>query len=178
MTSPRSLILSSSLLCLLRCSVSLPPSRRNEPLPHRLDHLRKPVEIQQAQRRIANQINANQPKRQLAESAVSRHAGRERGRVPAAFTLEHGRCQRARGGGGQRRIDVRVDEDGLVCAPHDAAAEEGHEQGDAVVELGLGAGKIQLVAEPMDVQEGGGELVEDEGEAVVVSEGPLDGDAG
>ena len=33
---------------------------------------------------------------------------------------------------------------------------------------------MQFIEEPVDVEEGGGELVEDEGETVVVAEGALE----
>lgn len=33
---------------------------------------------------------------------------------------------------------------------------------------------MEFIEEPVDVEEGGGELVEDEGEAVVVAEGALE----
>ncbi len=70
--------------------------------------------------------------------------------------------------------DVGVHADGLVAAPDEAAAEEGGEQQEAVVPLRAGAGHVQLVEEPVEVEEGGGELVEDEGGAVEVDEWSLD----
>lgn len=69
--------------------------------------------------------------------------------------------------------EVAVDEDGGVGAPHQAAGEEGGDQHEAVVELGAGAGHAQLVEEPVDVEEGRGELPEDEDGTVVVDEWPL-----
>ena len=68
---------------------------------------------------------------------------------------------------------VLVDAQGLVGAPQETAAEEGGEEEDAVVPLGAGAGHVELIEEPVEVEEGGGELVEDEGGAVVVHEGSL-----
>jgi hypothetical protein len=61
----------------------------------------------------------------------------------------------------------------LIGPPDEAAAEECHKQTDSIVELDFGASEIQLVAEPVDVQEGGGEFVEDEDRAVVVEERAL-----
>ncbi len=69
--------------------------------------------------------------------------------------------------------DVLIDADGLVGAPDEAAGEEGDEQEDAVVELGARAGHVDLVEEPVEVEEGRGELVQDEGRAVVVDERSL-----
>jgi hypothetical protein len=63
----------------------------------------------------------------------------------------------------------------LVGTPNEAAAEEGGEEGDAVVKLAPGARHVELVEEPVDVEEGGGELVEDENVRVVVEEGSLGG---
>lgn len=65
--------------------------------------------------------------------------------------------------------------DGLEGAPDEAAAEEGGEQDYAVVPLELAAGHVEFVAEPVHVEEGGGEFVEDEDGAVVVYEGALCG---
>lgn len=73
----------------------------------------------------------------------------------------------------QGRPDVLVDADGLVGAPDETAAEEGDEQEDAVVELGARARHVDLVEEPVEVEEGRGQLVEDEGWTVVVDERSL-----
>ena len=62
---------------------------------------------------------------------------------------------------------------GLVGAPNKAAGEEGEEEHDSIVELDFGASKVDLVAKPMNIKEGGGELVEDEGWAIEVYEGSL-----
>jgi len=69
--------------------------------------------------------------------------------------------------------DVYENSYGLVGAPNKAAGEEGEEEHDAIVELDFGASKVELVAKPMNIEEGGGELVEDEGRAVEVQEGSL-----
>lgn len=69
--------------------------------------------------------------------------------------------------------DVCENSYGLVGAPNKAAGEEGEEEHDAIVELDFGASKVELVAKPMDIKEGGGELVEDEGWAIEVYEGSL-----
>lgn len=70
--------------------------------------------------------------------------------------------------------DVLVDAEGLVGAPDEAAREEDKEEEDAVVELEAGAGEVEFVEEPVDVEEGGGELVEDKGWGVEVDEGALE----
>lgn len=74
---------------------------------------------------------------------------------------------------GEGLVDIGEDADGLVGAEDEAGAEEGDEEDDAVVELDFGAREVELVAEPVDVEEGGGELVEDEDGGVGVDEGAL-----
>lgn len=69
--------------------------------------------------------------------------------------------------------DILVHSDGLVGAPDEAAGEEDEEEEEAVVQLEAGAGEIELVEEPVDVEERRGELVEDEGRGVEVDEGAL-----
>ncbi len=69
--------------------------------------------------------------------------------------------------------DVLVDADGLVGSPDETAAEEGGEEEDAVVPLGKGAGHAEFVKEPVEIEEGRGEFVEDECWAVEVYEGAL-----
>ena len=63
----------------------------------------------------------------------------------------------------------------MVGAPEKAAAEKGREEEDTVVPLWAGAGHLEFVEEPVEVEEGGGEFVEDEGGAVEVDEGALIG---
>lgn len=69
--------------------------------------------------------------------------------------------------------DVLVDADGLVGPPEETAAEEGEEEENAIIPLGEGAGHAEFVEEPVEVEEGGGEFVEDECWAVEVYEGAL-----
>ena len=69
--------------------------------------------------------------------------------------------------------DVLRDADGLVGAPEQATAEEAGEEKDAVVPLGSGAGHVQFVEEPVEVEKGGREFVEDEGRAVEIDKGTL-----
>ena len=71
-------------------------------------------------------------------------------------------------------VDVREDVDGVQHAPYETGEEEGGDEDDAVEPLVVCAGQVQLVEEPVDVEEGGRELVEDEDGAVVVDKGALD----
>jgi hypothetical protein len=41
----------------------------------------------------------------------------------------------------------------LVCSPTQAAAEERGQKANAIDELALGAGKVQFVEEPVEVEE-------------------------
>lgn len=61
----------------------------------------------------------------------------------------------------------------LIYAVDEARAEEGGYQCDAVVELRGGACHANLVEEPVEVEKGRGELVEDEDWSIVVHERPL-----
>jgi len=63
---------------------------------------------------------------------------------------------------------------GGVRAPDKTAAEEGGEKENAVGELEVGTGFIELVEEPVDIEEGGGEFIEDEGWSVEVDERSLE----
>jgi hypothetical protein len=63
--------------------------------------------------------------------------------------------------------------EGGVCAPDKTTAEEGGEEENAVGELEVGTGLVELVEEPMDVEERGGEFIEDERWTVEVDERSL-----
>lgn len=70
-------------------------------------------------------------------------------------------------------VNVRKDDDRVVGAPDETAEKEGAEQEDAVVELEAGSGEVELVAEPVDIQEWRGKLVQDECWRVEVDEWSL-----
>ena len=69
---------------------------------------------------------------------------------------------------------VLVNAEGLVSTPAETAGEESGEEADTVDELALGAGEVQFVKEPVEVQEWRGELVKDESRGVVVNEWALE----
>lgn len=73
----------------------------------------------------------------------------------------------------QGRPDVLGDADRLIGAPEQATAEKAGEEEHAVVPLGAGAGHVQLIEEPVKVEEGRGELVEDKRRAVEVDKRSL-----
>lgn len=61
----------------------------------------------------------------------------------------------------------------MVSTPDEAARKKCGEESEAVVELNFGAGEVELVAEPVDIEEWGGEFEEDEGWGIEVDKGPL-----
>lgn len=73
----------------------------------------------------------------------------------------------------QRSPNILGDADRLIGAPEQATAEKAGEEEHAIVPLRSGAGHVKFIEEPVKVEEGGGELVEDEGGAVEVDERPL-----
>lgn len=73
----------------------------------------------------------------------------------------------------QSRPDILIHADGLVGSPDEPTAEEGPKQDDAVVPLVFGARQVQFIEEPVDVEERGGEFVEDECGTVEIEEGSL-----
>lgn len=145
----------------------------DKPFSHSFHHLAKPVKVQQTECRVTGQVYDDQPHGQVSEFATSHAPNSRSTRVPLTLAV----LQHSSHGAGRRpsqgSVDVRVDENGLVCAPYYAAAKESDEQRDAVVELNAGAGQAQLVAKPVDVQEGSREFVKNERKAVVISKGPL-----
>lgn len=165
--------------------LSLGSKRRSESTPNRLHHLSKPPDIQAVQHDIRSQVDRSQPQwdepllsreresltllivvyRQQIFRGVARHGYvgkvvrfRQRSGVAAEDTL----------------VDVLEDVDGGDVAPDDAAGEEGEGQEGAVDGLVDAAGELELVAEPVDVEKGRGELVEEEDWCVEVDEGSLE----
>ena len=68
---------------------------------------------------------------------------------------------------------VLVDANGLVGSPEETAAEKRDEEQDAIVPLRKRAGHTELVEEPVEIEEGGREFVQDECWAVEIYKGPL-----
>lgn len=68
---------------------------------------------------------------------------------------------------------VDVDMNRLVGTPEQTATEEGGQQQHAVVPLCLTTSHVDLVQEPVDIQERAGEFVEDKCGGVEVDEWPL-----
>ena len=71
--------------------------------------------------------------------------------------------------------DILEDANGLIGAPEQATAEEASEEEHAIIPLRTGAGHVQLIEEPVKVEERRGELVEDKSRAVEVDKRTLYG---
>ena len=161
----------SYLHTLLRLDAQLLPLHGPESLLDGLDHLPEPVEVQRVQHDVAAQVRARQPDGDDAIALEAQDLG-------MGFEVRSGGggvcCENGEDAGGMDGgPDVLINADGLVGAPDEAAGEKGREQDEPVVELDAGAGQVELVAKPVDVEEGGGELVEDEGGSVEVDKGTL-----
>lgn len=149
---------------LLRRPIILPLPLRKPP-PDRLNHLPEPVKIKRIQHYVTRQIHRTQPSRYIGPTRIAHHLIAS---IPSLFQ-DAGVLDVESG------PNVSVDTDGLVGAPDEAAAEKGGEEEDAVVPLGPRPGHVEFVEEPVEVEEGGGELVEDKCGAVEVDEWPLEG---
>lgn len=68
---------------------------------------------------------------------------------------------------------ILIDADRLVGTPDESATEEGKEEHESVVELSLRSSHIELIEEPVEVQEWRGEFVKDERAAIVVDKRSL-----
>jgi hypothetical protein len=162
----------------VRRLLSAPGAQRGiEALAQGLDHLGEPEPVEAVEHEVASQVRKGDPQGHFVAVGEAQHggvfggAGVGGGHVVVGFD---GGVQEGDRPGFVGGPDVAEDLDGLVGAPEEAAGHEGQEQEDAVDELQGGAGEGELVAEPVDVEEGGGELVEDEGWGVEVHEGALE----
>lgn len=68
---------------------------------------------------------------------------------------------------------ILVDSQGLIGAPDETAGEESEKEQYAIIKLRSRARHIKFIKEPVEVQERGGELIEDEGAAVKIDKWPL-----
>ena len=121
------------------------------------------------QRQVRAEVDGENPERDAA-LPTSRKLNRFRRRFSRQLGRE-GPRRRRRVAHEHDLVDVPDDADGAVRAPAQPGGEEHGDQRDAVVELRRGARHVQLVEEPVEVQERGGQLVEDEDGAVVVEDG-------
>lgn len=145
--------------------------RRHKPLAHSRDHLEEPVPVKRVERHVAGNVKTGKPLGNGLRLGGKEHRvlgvdDEARGVVVGLDVLG--------GGGAVHGVPhVLIDHGGLPGAPDKAAAKEGDEEGNAVVELQTGARHVELVAEPVDVEEGSRELVKNERRGVEVEEGSL-----
>lgn len=109
-----------------------------------MDHPAKPVKVQGAQNGHACHICYREPRRHWQLSGI-------------LYGSPH----------------VLVHSEGLVVSPDQSTAAKGCNQSDAVVPLELTACPAQFVEEPVDVDKGGRQFVENEVKTVVVEERAL-----
>lgn len=164
--------------------------RDAEPLEDRLDHLPEPEIVQEVQDQVRHDVRADQPgwhavcsvALEAGDLGIGARAGLVHAQAAAADGLEDlrvdadGALERRRGGRPclfQGNPHVPVHQDGLPAPPENTAAEEDRQEGHAVVPLGATTGHVDLVEEPVDIEEGAGELVQDEDRGIVVEERPL-----
>lgn len=73
----------------------------------------------------------------------------------------------------QRCPNILGNADGLISAPEQATAEEAREEKHAIVPLRTGASHMQLIEEPVKVEERRRKLVKDESRSVEVDKRTL-----
>ena len=149
-----------------------------EALAQGLDHLAEPVKVEGVEDEVAAEVQEDEEERD-----VLRHAGREGRGVVHDVCVGRGRCRGDEGVARDAREvhggpEVLVDAQRLVRTPEETATEEGDEQEDAVDELGERASHVEFVEEPVEVEEGRRELVEDKRGGVEVDERALCGGDG
>lgn len=140
-----------------------------------LDHLREPEDVEQVQGDVGGQVRCAEPEREIAglhESSGLTDRVVEISVVRKLFELVHellgsavSFCNRA--------VDILEDQDAAVVAPDETAAEESRGKESTIDSLVDRAGEVELVAEPVNVQEGAGKLVQEEHRCVVVEEWTL-----
>lgn len=138
--------------------------RTSESLLDRLDHLAEPVKVERVQHHVAAEIGACEPHGHTAFLGEAHDVRRRQ--VICAFA-------RGKAGIMQASPYILVDAHRLIGAPQEAAREERGKQNDAVIPLSAGARHVQFVEEPVHVEKGGREFVEDKGRAVEVDKRPL-----
>ena len=69
--------------------------------------------------------------------------------------------------------DILIYTDGLVCPPEQATREESYKQGDSINKLKFRPRHIQFIEEPVEIEEGRGELIENKCTPIKVEKGSL-----
>jgi hypothetical protein len=140
-----------------------------------LDHLGEPEEVEQVESDVGSQVRSTQPQGQVADfherGSLTMHV------VKISVVGEFSELVHVVLGCGvslgNRTVDIAEDQVAAVVAPDNAAAEEGRSEECAVDSLVDGTGKVELVAEPVNVEERARKLVQKEDRGVVVEERAL-----
>lgn len=137
-----------------------------ESLADGVDHLEEPVKVQRVQGHIAADVDRRQPYGYRVLRGHELHGfgipGRDiglLGRYEVGPPVNTG-------------PDIAIEEDRLIGAPHQTAREEGGDQHEAVVELSARTSHAELVKEPVDIEEGRGQLPQDKVAAIEIDKWP------
>ena len=144
------------------------------------DHLAEPEDIEAVEHDVGNEVDERNPEGNVLFRIKGCHLSLRVARhIEQLLCCQSVQCP-ARYAGLEVRVPVPIgpvhvaeDPDGAVDAPDQAAAEECDDEEDAVDGLVDGAGEFELVAEPVDVEEGAAQLVEEEDGGGEVDEGAL-----
>ena len=148
---------------------------RREASANSLDHLREPEEVEQVEGDVGSQVRSTKPQGQVADF-------HERGSltmrvVEISVVGEFSKLVHVVLGCGvtlgNRTVDIVEDQVAAVVAPDNATAEEGRSEECAIDSLVDGTRQVELVAEPVDVEERARKLVQKDHRGVVVEERAL-----
>ncbi len=129
---------------LLRIDIFVFVARLFEPLSQCRNYFPEPIKVQNAQRRIADNVRHSEPRRY-------RQASRRLERSP----------------------DVLIHPNALIGAPNQSTSPERRDERDAIDELCRRASHVELIHKPMNVEKRRRQLVENEVQAVIIAKWPL-----
>lgn len=148
--------------------------------PDRGNHFAEPPEVQRIQNKIRSEVYCWQPQRQITishEGLLLRGLVVVQADVTTGFALDLANVAKSPNthsmAGSIGRIHIGKGVVRAVRAPAYPAEEEGRGQESAVHGLVDGACQVELVAEPVDIQERTRQLVQQEDWTIEVYEGPL-----
>ncbi len=128
----------------LRIDIVVFIARLFEPLSQCRDYFPEPIKVQDAQRRIADNIRHGEPRRYRQAS------------------------RRLEG-----RPDVLIHPHALIGAPNQSTSPECRDERDAIDELCRRASHAELIHKPMNIEKRRRQLVENEVQAVIIAKWPL-----
>lgn len=148
---------------------------RREASANRLDHLREPEEVEQVESNVGSQVRSTEPQRQVADFHERSGLTLWMAKISVVGELSELvhvvlRCGVSLSDG---TVDIVEDQVAAVVAPDNATAEERRGEECSVDSLVDGTCEVELVAEPVNVQERARKLVQKEHRGVVVEEWAL-----